>query len=133
MVRGVERLAQRVEFGEALLGQGVPQLVDRHAEAFGDRAAFGLTLGGGEAEGERIEARQEFLEQAGRGELPEFFAVALVATLLVLLIGLAAEDRVAEAGDFAFEFGDAGGGVGRRGFGGGSVGQGLIFRSGVFR
>ena len=57
MVRGIEGLAQGVEFGEALLGQGVPQLVDRHAEAFGDRAAFGLALGGGEPEGERIEAR----------------------------------------------------------------------------
>ena len=85
MVRGIKGLTERVEFGEPLLGQGIPELVDRHAEAFGDGAAFGLALGGSEPERERIEAGQELFEQASGGELTQLLAVALVAALLILL------------------------------------------------
>ena len=133
MVRRIEGLAERIEFGEPLLGQGIPQLVDRHAEAFRDGAAFGLALGGSEPERERIEAGQEFFEQASGGELTQLLAVTLMAALLILLVGLATENRIAEAGHFAFQFGEAGRGVGRHGLGGRGVGHRIIFRSGVFR
>jgi len=127
VVGRVERLAQRVEFSKALLGQGRPQLIDRHAEAFSDRAAFGLALRRGEAEREGVEARQELFEQIRGGEFAEILAVALVTPLLILLIGLATQDGITEAGHVAFQFSDAGGGVRRRGFRSRSIGHGIIF------
>ena len=121
MARRVERLAGRIDFDQALAGENAAELTDGPAEAFGDGAAVGLGRGGLQAERERIEGGQQVFEQAGGRILAELLALALVATLLVLLVGVATEHRVLETRDLALEFGEAHGRIGgvRSGFGGG--------------
>ena len=127
MAGRIERLAGRIDLDESLAGEDAAELADRHAEALGDGASVGLGGGGLEAERERIERGQQVFEQAGGRVLAELLALALVAALLVLLVGVAAEDRVLQARDLAFQFGEAHGGIGRvrSGFGGG-IGHKII-------
>lgn len=106
VARRVEGLAERGDLLQAVAGERGLELLDGHGEAGGDRGA-GLALGRGEAETEGVQGGQEILDHGSRGEAAEVGLVALVATGLVLLVGVGAQEGVPELGDLGLEGGEA--------------------------
>jgi hypothetical protein len=85
VTRRIEGLAEGFTSTRPSASEDAAELADGHAEALGDGASVGLRGGGLQAERERIERGEEILEQAGRRELAQLLALALMAALLVLL------------------------------------------------